>query len=214
MIPDAVATGLLAALVSALVSVVVTLVKAKREDDVRKEERDRADQLRREDHDRADAERSSELERMEQSRARELKHEQVTRLYARGIVEATKLLEILVELQKDFDANPNRFATYGHFNFDKVLTDRAMVQLRLVPHEDLRMLIKLSIGVISHVGILESAGELKASGYDLQRAVLKKALDGIEAYLSEEEIDLRVIIDLGETNREISEAHKSMHGTA
>lgn len=192
MFESPLASGLLGALLTAIVAVFVVVVRMKRDDSIRSDEQERAEKLRKEDREFSVVLRRDDLDRGERMllqerevaatiRAEEREHQFEMQIRTDGVTEAKFLLNLLAELQADFGGQePSEHGTY-QYNSD--LTGRITAQLRLVPDKDVQELVRLNLGVINHTWVVESVGDLPSSGQQAQREALDVTMDVVGSWI-------------------------------
>lgn len=198
--------GGVAAVISGIVAVVITLATGKREDAVRADEQTRAEKLRGEDRDVARQLRLEEREVAATVRAEERTAARREQVASDGKNEARALLDVLAELDAAHRAEP--YADYGTYTLQQDITRRIQYQLRLVPDPKVREAVRDGIRVINETWVLETMGELDdLSGRQAQRGVLDELMDIVGQYITDEEWNGAYINGLKKIQADIDKAY-------
>jgi hypothetical protein len=199
MIETVVGSSVIAALVTAIVTVTTKLIDRERESVVRSEERLEA---------RKDRAAEIDLEDRRERARRET--ERVEKRSTEGRAQALRLLQALDELDAHFDAEATP-GFYGTFSYKRELYRPVSSASRLVPDAEFREYVGLATRVITELWVPAKMGEGPEHPSDEQRRILRNLIEQVGRYITDDGWDRSLVAELRSIQDSIDEYWEEYH---
>jgi hypothetical protein len=203
-----------AALISALFTAIVVLLKGLLDDRARAaeraaqlidrhEERQLAEQNAADEAVRRAEERNEARNDFEAERDRTRAEREKAELYADGKPVAKELLSVLAEMQAKWRSDFSRAGTYS---YQPEVSARVRNLGLLIPDAVVRDILEEGMDVIDHIWVAERVGDID-NAKEVQRNAMKDVMETVAKFIRLEQADETLVLRYRETNMLIAQSH-------